>query len=210
MKTGLLIQTILFILIGATQLYAQGTGVRTEYLKDDKSTKVETNMLYLGNTTDQFVGLQLTGRYKGEKLTSAPKIEVTIYSFSKDPIFKKDKDRILVIIADGTEMNLGTMTAATFKGETKNGADTYFAVGGNPNVGMQVPLPQGAAIRLGGSMTGMTMELLTLQLRPDQFLKLGTATNIRFKVGSTILTPTNRHVEVIHNFAQQLTPQQGT
>ena len=189
---------------------AQGTGVRTENLKDDKSTKVETNMLYLGNTIDQFVGLQLGGRYKGEKLTSPPKIEITVFSFSKEPIFKKDKDRLLTIIADGSATNLGTLTATTFKGETKNGVDTYFAVGGNPNVGMQVPLPQGAAIRSGGSMTGMIMEILTLQLQPDQFLELATANNIRFKIGSTILTPTNRHMEVIHNFAQQLTPQQGT
>jgi hypothetical protein len=116
---------------------------------------------------------------------------------------------VLVIIADGTETNLGTLTATIFKGETKNGVDTYFAVGGNPNAGMQVPLPQGAAIRAGGTMTGMTMELLTLQLKPDQFLKLAAGNNIRFKIGSTILTPTNRHIEVIHNFAQQLTPQQG-
>jgi hypothetical protein len=197
--------TFLLVICGVGSSYPQGTGVRSEYLKDEKSTKVDTNILYVGNAADQFVGLQLVGRYKGERLTSAPKIEITVFSFSKEPVYRKDKDRVLVVIANGVETNLGTLTASTFKGETKDGVDTYLAVGGNPNLGMQVPIPQSAAIRVGGSMTGMTMELLTLQLKPEQFLKLASAANIRFKIGTTILTPTDRHIDVIHNFAEQLT-----
>jgi hypothetical protein len=73
---------------------------------------------------------------------------------------------------------------------------------------MQVSLPQGAAIRAGGTMTGMTMELLTLQLKPEQFLKMAASPTIRFKIGSTILTPTNRQVDVIHNFAELMTAKQ--
>ena len=204
-----LVGLIFFLIVfGALDLSAQGTGVKSEYLKDGNITKVETNMLYVGNTADQFVGIQLTGTYKGEKLESPPKIEITVFSFSKEPIYKKDKDRVVVIIANGTETNVGTLTNTIFKGETKNGVDTYFAVGGDPNIGMQVPLPQGAVIRAGGTMNGMTMELLTLQLKPEQFLKMATSPSIRFKIGSTILTPTNRHIDVIRNFAEQVTAKQ--
>ena len=148
-----LVGVIFFLIVfGALELSAQGTGVKSEYLKDGNITKVETNMLYVGNTADQFVGIQLTGTYKGEKLESPPKIEITVFSFSKEPIYKKDKDRVVVIIANGAETNVGTLANTTFKGETKNGVDTYFAVGGDPNIGMQVPLPQGAVIRVRPSL----------------------------------------------------------
>ena len=201
------IALILFCgVFGALNSYSQGSGVRTEYRADEKSTKVETNMLYVGNTPDQFVGLQFTGSYKGEKLESPPTIQFLVYSFSKEPVFKKDKDRVVVAIVNGAETNVGTLTETVFKGETKNDVDTYFAVGGNPNVGLQVPLPQGASIRSGGSVTGLTMELLTLQLKPEQLIKLATAESIRFKIGSIIITPTPRQLDVIHTFVEKLTP----
>jgi hypothetical protein len=205
MKNTRLALSLFLIVIGAAELRSQDTGVRSEYLKDDKATKVETNMLYLLNTGDQFLGMQFSGRFKGETLTSSPTVEITIYSFSKDPLYKKDKDRTLALIADGVEAELGILTVGVFKGETKNGVDTYYAVSGNRNVGMQVPLPQSAMIRAGGSMKGMTMELFTLQAKPDQILKLMSASDIQIRLGTTLFTPTGRHMQVIHGFAGQLT-----
>src|SRR6476646_4708142 len=90
-----------FGFFGILNSFAQGTGIKTEYLKDEDLTKVESNMLYVGNAADQFVEIQLTGSYKG--VEAAPQIKISVYSFSKEPIFKKDKDRTLVIIANGTE-----------------------------------------------------------------------------------------------------------
>jgi len=205
MKNTRLALSLFFIVIGAAALRSQDTGVRSEYLKDDKATKVETNMLYLLNTGDQFLGMQFSGLFKGETLTSPPTVEITVYSFSKDPLYKKDKDRTLALIADGVEADLGILTGNVFKGDTKNGVDTYYAVGGNRNVGMQVPLPQSAMIRAGGSMKGMTMELFTLQAKPDQILKLMSSSDIQIRIGTTLFTPTNRHMQVIHGFADQLT-----
>jgi hypothetical protein len=89
---------------------AQDTGVHTEYMKDYKTTRVETSMLYVYNTPDQFVQLTLRSWYKGEKLTSSPaKVDLEVFSFSKNPLYKKDKDRALVIVADGQESPIGNL-----------------------------------------------------------------------------------------------------
>src|SRR6478609_8860949 len=115
MNTKLIALIFFLNVCGVISSLAQGTGVRSEYLKDEKSTKVETNMPYVGNTTDQFVGIQFVGKYKGDKPVTAPTIEISIFSFSKVPAFKSDKNRTLVIIANGVETNVGTLALTTYK-----------------------------------------------------------------------------------------------
>jgi hypothetical protein len=187
---------------------AQESGIHTEYMKDNKTTRVETSMLYVYNTPDQFVQLTLRSWYKGEKLTSAPtKVDLEVFSFSKDPLYKKDKDRALVIVADGQESPIGKLTNMVMKGETRNGVDSFFAVGGNPNVGMQVPVPPSAQIKAGGNLNGITMEWMGISMKPDQFLKLAKAGKLEFRIGTTSLPLTDRQMEIIHNFANQITVQ---
>ena len=187
---------------------AQVSGIHTEYIKDNKTTRVETNMLYVYNTPDQFVQLSLRSWYKGEKLTSAPtKVDLEVFSFSKNSLYKETKDRGLVIVADGQEFTFGKLTHTVMKGETKNGVDSFFAAGGNPNLGMQVPVPQSAQIKAGGNLNGITMEWMGLSMKPDPFLKLAKAAKLEFRIGTTSLQLTERHVEIIHNFANQITVQ---
>jgi len=186
----------------------QGPGIHTEYMKDNKTTRVETNTLYVYNTTEQFVELTLRSWYKGEKLTSPPsKVDVEVFSFSKNPLYKKDKDRAFVIVADGQESPLGNLSNVVMKGESKNGVDSFFAVGGNQNVGIQVSVPQSAQIKAGGDLTGVTMEWMSLTMKPDQFLKLAKAAKLEFRIGNTSLPLNDRHIEIIHNFANQITVQ---
>lgn len=185
---------------------AQDSGVHSEYMKDNKTTRVETSMLYVYNTPDQFVQLALRSWYKGEKLTSAPaKVDLEVLSFSKNPLYKKDKDRALVIVADGQESPIGNLTSMIMKGETKNGVDSFFAVGGNPNLGVQVAVSQSAQIKAGGNLNGITMEWMNLSMKPDQFLKLAKAAKLEFRIGTTSLPLTDRQLEIIHSFANQIT-----
>src|SRR5689334_3645286 len=96
------LQAPLFGILLTAMLYAQTSGVHSEYMKDSKSTKVETSSLYVYNTPEQFVELLFRSWYKGEKLTTPPtKIDLEIFSFSKNPIYSKEKDRPLVVIIDG-------------------------------------------------------------------------------------------------------------
>ena len=198
----------LFVLTTYVTGNAQGSGIHTEYMKGNKTTRVETNALYVYNTPDQFVELTLRSWYKGEKLTSLPtKVDVEVFSFSKNPLYKTDKERAFFIVADGQESRLGNLTHMVMKGESKNGVDRFFAVGGNPNVGLQVAVPESAQIKAGGDLTGITMEWMSLSMKPDQFLKLAKASKLEFRIGNTSLPLNERHVEIIHNFAHQITAQ---
>jgi hypothetical protein len=206
-KVQILLLSLLVMTITGTGK-AQGSGIHTEYMKDNKSTRVETSLLYLYNTADQFVQLMLRSWYKGEKLTAPPtKVDLEVFSFSKSPLYKKDKDRILVLVADGQESPVGNLTNMVMKGETKNDVDTFFAAGGNPNVGMHVPVPQSAQIKSGGSVNGITMEWMGLSMKPDQFQKLAKAAKAEIRIGNTSLPLNDRHLEIIHNFATQITVQ---
>ncbi len=201
-----IVAVVLLVLSAAASSYSQNSGIHTEYMKDNKTTRVETSMLYVYNTPDQFVELVLRSWYKGEKLTSAPtKVDLEVFSFSKNPLYRKDKDRSLVIVADGQESTIGNLTNMVMKGQTKNGVDSFFAVGGNPSLGMQVPVPQSAQIKAGGTVDGVSMEWMGLSMKPDQFLKLAKAAKLEFRIGATSLALNDRHLEIIHNFANQIT-----
>lgn len=79
------------------------------------------------------------------------------------------------------------------------------AVGGNPGVGVQVPVPQSAQLKAGGNLNGMTMEWMGLSMKFDQFLKLAQAAKLELRIGAISMPLTDRHVEIIHNFANQIT-----
>ncbi len=198
----------LLVLATCVSANAQDTGVHTEYMKDNKTTRVETSMLYVHNTPDQFVELIFRSWYKGEKLTSPPtKVDLEVLSFSKDPLYKKDKDRAFVIVADGQESTMGNLSSSVMKGETVKGVDTFFVVGGNPNLVVQVAVPPSARIKASGNLNGITMEWMNLSMKPDQFLKLAKAAKLEFRIGTTSLPLTDKHVEIIHNFANKITVQ---
>jgi hypothetical protein len=116
---------VLLILLSYVTANAQGSGIRTEYMKDNKTTRVETNMLFVYNTADQFVEL--------------------------------------------------------------------------------MPVPQSAQIKAAGNLNGITMEWMGISMKPDQFLKLAKAMKLEFRIGNTSLPLSDRHVEIIHNFANQIT-----
>jgi len=44
-------------------------------------------------------------------------------------------------------------------------------------------------------------------MKPDQFLKLAKAAKLEFRIGNTSLPLNDRHIEIIHNFANQITVQ---
>jgi len=64
-----------------------------------------------------------------------------------------------------------------------------------------------AQIKASGNVNGITMEWMGLSMKPDQFLKLAKAAKLEFRIGTTSLPLTDKHVEIIHNFANQITVQ---
>src|SRR5260221_5652057 len=159
----------LLMLLGSPLASAQAPGVHTEYMKDNKTTRVETSLLYVQNAPDQFVELMLRSWYKGETLSKAPtRVDLEIFSLSKKPLYQGDK--ALVLLADGQELPIGSVSDLVLTGETKNGAETFYGVRGNPNVGMQVPVPQSAEIKArGNGVSGLSLEWMGIDMKPEQF-----------------------------------------
>jgi hypothetical protein len=67
--------------------------------------------------------------------------------------------------------------------------------------------PPSARIKAGGNLNGMTMEWMGLTMKPDQFLKFAKAAKLEFRIGTTSLPLTDKHVEIIHDFANKITVQ---
>jgi hypothetical protein len=203
MKSNRILSALLIMLTIAYGAYAQASGVHIE--KKGKDTTVSTSYLYVYDVTDQFVELQFSSGYKGDKPTGPPaNIELTIYSFSTHPLYAS---RSVSLVADGVETKIGTPHTFVLKGQTNNGADSFYVVDGNPNIGIQVPVPPTAKIKAGGNLNGKTMEWMTLGMKPDPFLKLLKPTKLEIRIGDSTFPLKESHLQILQNFVNQITPQ---
>ena len=192
----------------AFALLAQGQAshIHKEYLKDSKSTKVETPLLYLTNAPEQFVEFQLSAVYKGERQTRpANPINLTLFSLAKTAQYGNRET--LYAITDGTRWPVGTASVLDMKGETKKGADAFYG-SANPNVGMQVPFPPAAQVRNGGGdVTGLHMEWLNIVLKPEQLGKLAAAQKVSLQLKDKPFELNETHLSILRDFVAQITPQ---
>ena len=203
MKTNRILSVLLVMLSIAYGVYAQASGVHTE--KKGKDTLVSTSYLYVYDVGDQFVELQFSSGYKGEKPTSPPtNIELAIYSFSTRPLYAS---RSVSLIADGVETKIGTPHTFVLRGQTNNGVDAFYVVDGNPNMGIQVAVPQTAKMKAGGNLNGKTLEWMMLSMKPDAFLKPLKAMKLEVRIGDSTFPLKESHLEIVHNFVNQITPQ---
>jgi hypothetical protein len=202
MKTNRILSVLLMVLMIASGTYAQASGVHTE--KKGKDTLVTTSYLYVYDVGEQFVELQFRSGYKGEKPTAPPtNIELDIYSFSTGPLYAS---KSVSLVADGVETKIGTPHTMVLRGQTNNGVDAFYMVDGNPNIGIQVPVPQTAKIKAGGNLNGKTLEWMMLGMKPDSFLNLLKATKLEVRIGDSTFPLKERHLEIVHNFVNQITP----
>ncbi|MGB7923858.1 MAG: hypothetical protein WCF57_11495 [Pyrinomonadaceae bacterium] len=195
---------VLFAL--ALSASAQDQHVRTEYMKDIKMTKVETDLMYVLNTPAQFAQVSLVSRYKGEKLVKPPtQITLSIWSTSKEALYRKEKDRKLLVKTDGEEWSLETTTHLVMKGETKGGKDTFYSEN-RPALGMQIPVPMSATVRNGDNVNGLFMELMHIEMKPEQFAKIANAKKVEFRMGNTSFAFTEDQMNTVRDFAGRIKP----
>ena len=90
----------LLVLLGATLpllVNPQDSRVHSEYIKDIKKTKVTTDLMYVVNAPAQFMQVQLSSLYQGEKLAKPPStITLLIWSYSElgDATFEFTDDQM--------------------------------------------------------------------------------------------------------------------
>jgi hypothetical protein len=198
-------QLPLLFLVLALPLCARAQSVSTRYMKDSKQTAVETNLLYLLNTPEQFVEMQLRGFYKGETLVKMPdKVLISFWSVSKKALYRPAAQ--LNAVADGEQLKVGSEEPVSMTGETKDGKDIFYS-DNRPGLGIQVPIPSTATVRNAKGVTGLAMEWITLDLKTEQLLKISAAKQAELHLGGTTLPLTEGQMSIIRDFASRLKPQ---
>src|ERR1041385_5298891 len=191
----------------AGDLRAQDSRVRSEYLPNVKMTKVETDMLFVSNSDDQFMQVGFEARYAGRQLVAPPKnIAVTMFSNSPKPLYENTKDQILVAITDGNNWKAGELRYSLGKGSKTDKGVEMFASEKRPGLGLQNPLPPNARISNGRTIDQLYLEWLTIELKPEQFAQMARARNLEFQIGKTKFQFTDNQMGTIRAFAALITP----
>jgi hypothetical protein len=199
----------LLVLLGATfplLVNPQDSHVHSEYIKDIKKTKVTTDLMYVVNAPAQFVQVQLSSLYQGEKLAKPPStITLLIWSYSREAMYRKEKGKKLFVVTDGGSWLLGRLDSVVMKGETKKGQDAFYSEN-NPALGMQVPLPMHAQVRGGKNVNGLVMEWMFVDLKPEQLSKLVNAKKVALQLGDATFEFTSDQMNTVREFAKRITP----
>jgi hypothetical protein len=179
------------LLCAALAAGAQGPKprVQSQYEKGDNRTEVAANVLYMLNTPEQFVQLQLRGRYWGRRLLlPAEVVTLEFYSFSNEPKYRSERDRRLVAVADGRQIDLGQ---PVYKSA---GADTAAQL-----------LPKVA--RVGGKLV---MESVVAFVEPEQVALLAAARAVELRLGALALPMDDVHRAIFREFVSHVIPSEGS
>jgi hypothetical protein len=148
MKTAALFLFTLFALVLPTSMGAQEPHVHTRYVKEPKTTIVETDLMYLVDTPQQFVQLGFVTRYPKERLEKPPKkIDLLIWSFSKEVMYRGEKEHTVKFHTDGESWDISPPFYVVFKGESKSGQDIFWSEK-RPDLGQPSPLPDSAEVKV--------------------------------------------------------------
>lgn len=209
MRISNLFLFVLLMFVLPSSLSGQDPHVHTRYMKDTKTTVVETDLMYIINTPQQFVQLGLVSRYPKERLEKPPKkIDLLIWSFSKEPLYRKEKDNTIIFNTDGETWQAGPQLYVVFKGEAKSGQDIFWSEK-RPDLGQPSPLPESAQVKVKEGINNLFMEQIFFELKPEQLLKLAQAKKVEVQLGMTRFGFTDEYMSTIREFNNRLIPGGG-
>jgi hypothetical protein len=208
MKSSPILFLILaFVLSAAAIGQTQDPHVRSEYMPKVKMTKVETDMMFVINTNEQFMQLGLVARYPGQQLVKPPKnVTVTIFSNSPKLIYERTKDQNFIAVTDGQSWKAGELTYWSGKGSKTDKGEEMFASENRPGLGLQNPLPPNANVVQGRAIGQLYLEWLMIDLKPEQFARLAQSKKLEFQIGPTKFEFTDSQMNTIRAFASSITP----
>jgi TonB family protein len=185
---------------------AQDPHVHTRYVKDSKTTVVETDLMYVINSPQQFVQIGLITRYPGERLEKPlKKVDLLIWSFSKDGLYRKDIARTLKVNTDGEVWNVVSGNYLVSKGETKNRQDIFWNEK-RPDLGQPSILPKEALVKGLEGVNGLYMEQVFIELKPEQLLLIAHAKKVELQLGTTRIGFIADQLNTIRDFSSRLAP----
>lgn len=185
----------------------QDPHVRTEYLPKVKMTIVETDMMFVINTPEQFMQVGLVARYPNQQLITPPKaINITIFSNSPKLIYENTKDQNLIVVTDGESWRAGELTYWSGKGEKSEAGQEIFVNEKRAGLGLSNPMPANALVKEGKDVGRLYMEWLLIALKPEQFSKIAKAKTVELQIGKTKFQFTENQMNTVRAFNSQITP----
>ena len=186
---------------------AQDSHARSEYLPQVKMTKVETDMLFVSDTSEQFMQVGFVTRYPGQQLITPPKnITLTMFSNSPKPLYENTKDHNLLAVTDGDSWKVGEIKYWVGKGSKTGKGEEMFASEKRPGLGLQNPLPRQAHVAQGRDIEHLYMEWLIVEVKPEQFARMAQSRKLEFQIGKTHFQFTEGQMNTLHAFAALITP----
>jgi hypothetical protein len=186
---------------------AQDPHVHSEYMPKVKMTKVETDMLFVSDTPEQFMQIGFIGRYPNQQLITPPKIvNLTMFSNSAKPLYENSKDQRLVVVTDGESWKAGDLTYWSGKGSKNEKGVGMFASEERPGLGLQNPLPPNAQLAKARDIDHLYLEWLMIDLKAEQFARIAQARKLEFQIGKTKFQLTDSQMDTIRSFAAAITP----
>lgn len=194
-------------LSAAAHAQAQDPHVHSEYMPKYKLTKVETDMLFVSDSADQFMQIGFVSRYPNQQPVTPPKsITITMYSNSPKPLYEKTKSQNLTAITDGNSWKVGEFKYWLGKGSKGDKGVEMFASDERPGLGLQNPLPPNARVSQGRDVDHLYLEWLIIDLKPEQFAQMAQARKLEFQIGTTKFQFSDSQMETIRAFAASITP----
>lgn len=197
----------LAVLLLPAPLIGQDPHVRTQYKKDSKTTVIETDLMYVINTPQQFLQMGFVTRYPKERLEKPPKkIDLLIWSFSREVNYREEKDHTVKFDTDAESWGATPQLYVVFKGESKNGQEIFWNEK-RPALGQPSHLPDSAQVKASGGVNGLFMEQIFVELKPDQLLKIARAKQVEMQLGMTRVKLTDEYLSTIRDFNSRLIPE---
>jgi TonB family protein len=162
--------------------------------------------MYIVDTPRQFMQVGLVTRHTGRRLEKPPeKIELALWSFSREVLYGENKGPALKVNTDGESWSISPQAYSVFKGETRNGQDIFWSVKRN-DLGRPSILPETAQVRAKDGINGLFMEQVFFELKPGQLLKIARAKKVEAQMGTTSFEFAEGYMSTIRDFNNRLVP----
>jgi TonB family protein len=175
-------------------------------VKEIKTTFLQTDWMYLINTQQQLMRLGLRTRYPNERLEEPPKkLDLLIFSYSKQALYTQGKAPTLKINTDGALWNIEARAYILFQGETKDGQDIFWGVK-RTDIGQPSDLSKDALVKGKEGINDLFLEQVFFELTPQQLAKLAHATKASLQLGPTGVEFSQTYLATIRDFSGRLVP----
>jgi hypothetical protein len=192
--------TALFSILAGTG-FSQTPAVDQAYFSRTGLIMIMTPRLTLLDTPSQFVEMQFIAQCPKAPDNTAPRITMSLFSRALRPLYAKDIDRSLTVVADEQSASLGLLTYESLP-EVENSVRDIYARSGPYNLTERIPTPNTTQIKKINSEQFLTAEIMSTRLLPLDFInRIASVRRLEIKLGGATTILDQKQLSVLREFA---------